>query len=73
MSPLLHRAAEILFSITLAEMRRFRGNDRLIEGFPAHEHFQHLTEGRRSLGLFQHHDAVAGTAREHVVIDYGNR
>lgn len=73
MSPLVHRAAEILFSITLAEMRRFSGNDRLIEGFPAREHFQRLTAGRRSLGLFQHHDAVTGTARDHVVIDYGTR
>ncbi|XP_037548390.1 alpha-mannosidase 2 [Nematolebias whitei] len=67
------RAAEILFSITLAEIRRFRGDSHMFEGFPAREHFQHLTTGRRSLGLFQHHDAVTGTARDPVVIDYGTR
>uniref|UniRef100_A0A673AQE2 Alpha-mannosidase n=1 Tax=Sphaeramia orbicularis TaxID=375764 RepID=A0A673AQE2_9TELE len=67
------RATEILFSLTLAEMRRFRGDGRLVDDFPAKEHFGRLTVGRRSLGLFQHHDAVTGTARDPVVIDYGTR
>ncbi|XP_028428547.1 alpha-mannosidase 2x, partial [Perca flavescens] len=67
------RATEILFSLTLAEMRRLHGDGRLAAGFPAREHFGRLTAGRRSLALFQHHDAVAGTARDHVVVDYGNR
>ncbi|XP_058473387.1 alpha-mannosidase 2 isoform X2 [Solea solea] len=67
------RATEILFSLTLAEMRRFRGDGRLVESFPAHEHFQRLTAGRRSLALFQHHDAITGTARDPVVVDYGTR
>jgi len=67
------RATEILFSLTLAEMRRFHGNGRLVAGFPAREHFQRLTAGRRSLALFQHHDAVTGTARDPVVVDYGTR
>lgn len=68
----LDRATEILFSLTLAQMRRFHGNN-LDPGFPAQEHFRSLTEGRRSLALFQHHDAVTGTARDPVVVDYGNR
>ncbi|XP_067430456.1 alpha-mannosidase 2 [Thunnus thynnus] len=67
------RATEILFSLTLAEMRRFRGDGRLVADFPAREHFRHLTAGRRSLALFQHHDAVTGTARDPVVVDYGTR
>ncbi|XP_070706732.1 alpha-mannosidase 2 [Pempheris klunzingeri] len=67
------RATEILFSLTLAEMRRFHGDGRLVADFPAREHFQRLTAGRRSLALFQHHDAVTGTARDPVVVDYGTR
>ncbi|XP_072227355.1 alpha-mannosidase 2 isoform X2 [Leuresthes tenuis] len=67
------RATEILFSLTLADMHRFHGDGRLAAGFPAREHFQRLTMGRRSLALFQHHDAVTGTARDPVVVDYGTR
>ncbi|XP_035523472.1 LOW QUALITY PROTEIN: alpha-mannosidase 2-like [Morone saxatilis] len=67
------RATEILFSLTTAEMRRYRGDGHLVADFPAREHFQRLTTGRRSLALFQHHDGVTGTARDHVVVDYGTR
>lgn len=67
------RATEILFSLTLAEMRRFRGDGHLVPDFPARKHFQRLMAGRRSLALFQHHDAVTGTARDPVVVDYGTR
>uniref|UniRef100_A0A3Q3M1G7 Alpha-mannosidase n=1 Tax=Mastacembelus armatus TaxID=205130 RepID=A0A3Q3M1G7_9TELE len=67
------RATEILFSLTLAEMRRFRGDSRLVPDYPAPEHFRGLVAGRRSLALFQHHDAVTGTARDPVMVDYGTR
>ncbi|XP_072309495.1 alpha-mannosidase 2 [Eucyclogobius newberryi] len=62
------RGAEILFSLALAESRRLHSNL-----FPGVELFGHLTSGRRSLALFQHHDAVTGTARDAVVRDYGNK
>ncbi|XP_074546825.1 alpha-mannosidase 2 [Halichoeres trimaculatus] len=67
------RATEILFSLTLAEMRRVHGDGRLASDFPARDHFLSLTLGRRNLALFQHHDAVTGTARDPVVVDYGTR
>uniref|UniRef100_A0AAQ4QAA2 mannosyl-oligosaccharide 1,3-1,6-alpha-mannosidase n=1 Tax=Gasterosteus aculeatus aculeatus TaxID=481459 RepID=A0AAQ4QAA2_GASAC len=61
------RATEILFSLALAEMRRFRGDGLLVADFPVREHFRRLTAGRRSLALFQHHDGITGTSRDPVV------
>lgn len=35
--------------------------------------FEKLVTARRALSLFQHHDGVTGTAKDHVVLDYGQK
>ncbi|XP_069416422.1 alpha-mannosidase 2x isoform X2 [Ovis canadensis] len=62
------RGAEILYSLAVAHARRAG----LASQFPL-SNFALLTDARRTLGLFQHHDAIAGTAKEAVVVDYGVR
>jgi alpha-mannosidase II len=62
------RGAEILFSLAVAHARR----SGLAGQYPLSD-FALLTEARRTLGLFQHHDAITGTAKEAVVVDYGVR
>uniref|UniRef100_A0A8C5JVT4 Alpha-mannosidase n=1 Tax=Jaculus jaculus TaxID=51337 RepID=A0A8C5JVT4_JACJA len=62
------RGAEILYSLAMAHVRR----SGLADKYPLSD-FAFLTKARQTLGLFQHHDAITGTAKEAVVIDYGVR
>ena len=54
------RSAEILFSLS-----RDRGR-------PVHQTsgYEELEGARRDLGLFQHHDAITGTSKHFVMVDY---
>ncbi|CAF1114091.1 unnamed protein product [Adineta ricciae] len=63
------RASEILFSVACVEMF----GRKLLNYFPTDELFSMLTQARRNLGLFQHHDGITGTAKSHVVNDYGRK
>ncbi|XP_061773540.1 alpha-mannosidase 2x isoform X3 [Nerophis ophidion] len=62
------RGAEILYSLAVANARHMSMEGR----YPVSD-YALLVDARRSVGLFQHHDAITGTAKENVVIDYGTR
>lgn len=63
-----HRAAEIIFSLAEARARHHGTSS-----FPLDQLYGLLTKARRNLGLFQHHDGITGTAKDFVVVDYGQR
>ncbi|GLU02006.1 hypothetical protein SLE2022_192790 [Rubroshorea leprosula] len=61
------RASEMLMALLLGYCQRAQC-EKLPTGFA-----YKLTAARRNLALFQHHDGVTGTAKDHVVRDYGTR
>uniref|UniRef100_A0A8D0P3N6 Alpha-mannosidase n=1 Tax=Sus scrofa TaxID=9823 RepID=A0A8D0P3N6_PIG len=62
------RAAEVLYYFALKQAQQYK-----ISKFLSSSLYVALTEARRNLGLFQHHDAITGTAKDWVVVDYGTR
>lgn len=64
------RASEILYTFARFVIQRFP-NSQLNETIRLLD--DRLTESRRALGLFQHHDGVTGTAKSHVAADYNKR
>ncbi|XP_023714691.1 alpha-mannosidase 2 [Cryptotermes secundus] len=63
------RATELLFS--LAWGTKQSSSDWLLA--PESGLTKLLSDARRSLSLFQHHDAITGTAKDHVVEDYAKK
>lgn len=61
------RGTEMLLALLLGYCQRSQC-EKLPTGFS-----YKLTAARRNLALFQHHDGVTGTAKDHVVEDYGTR
>lgn len=60
------RAAEIIFTLAHAHSKHH------VE-FNINECYRRLLVARKELALFQHHDGITGTAKDHVVVDYGQR
>jgi len=63
------RGAEVSFSLAWAEME-YIGADKIDV---AKECMAKLVYARNTIGLFQHHDGVTGTAKDHVMLDYGEK
>lgn len=61
------RATEMMLAFLLGYCQRAQ-----CEKLPTSFSYK-LTAARRNLALFQHHDGVTGTAKDHVVEDYGTR
>lgn len=64
-----YRSAEII--LTLAKMSGKPGSSWVTDKDVGLE--QSLDDARKALSLFQHHDGITGTAKDHVVVDYGRR
>ena len=66
------RSAEIIYSMTWTHQNRLSAVPQSLEEWMT-KMMGLLSEARHNLGLFQHHDGVTGTAKDHVVQDYAKR
>ncbi|XP_033625276.1 alpha-mannosidase 2-like isoform X1 [Asterias rubens] len=63
------RAAEIIYTVAATKARQMGVGKK----FDEDSLIRMVTLARRNLALFQHHDAITGTAKDHVVVDYGTK
>ena len=63
------RSAEIIYSMTWSHLHRMSTVSERSRNWMSRM-MTLLSDARRHLGLFQHHDGITGTAKDHVVQDY---
>ena len=63
------RSAEIIYSMTWSHQHRLAAIPDRVQRWMSRM-MALLSEARRHLGIFQHHDGITGTAKDHVVQDY---
>ncbi|XP_023937479.2 alpha-mannosidase 2 isoform X2 [Bicyclus anynana] len=66
------RSAEILFTLAWNSLAQ-GGHDGETCRRRLDKSYEQLVAARRSLGLFQHHDAITGTSKANVMSDYGTK
>lgn len=66
---IFYRAAETIH--TLAHFSKKPGSSWIVDKEDGLEKL--ILNARLALSLFQHHDAITGTAKDHVVVDYAKK